>query len=197
MGLLQIVVEKGANLQTNTPVLSSSEKRDGEWYWGFETGRGVIRARKVVFAMNGYTGGVLPEYRDVILPRRACCSYISTPASRSSQTSGAKPKGVAIGKESSFYIGPPASGFDYLIQRPDGSIVVGGGSSLYRSIEGATVGVWDDSTLISQLGNYFEGYLRRWFKQGAEGEKLEMVWSGSESSYLLLCLFLIGMNWLG
>lgn len=180
--LLQIAVDAGVNLQTNTPVLSSSSEPDGEGYWSFETERGIIRAKKVVFATNGYTAGILPEYRDAILPRRACCSHISTPASRSNSRDAEKR--VGNGQDSSYCIAPPGGGFDYLIQRPDGSIVVGGGSVLYRGILGVTVGCYDDSTLIPQLGGdvggYYDGYLERWFKEGSEGERLETVWSGSE-----------------
>lgn len=188
LGLLQVAVDGGVNLQTNTPVLSSSSERDGEGYWNFKTERGTIKAKKVVFATNGYTAGILPEYRDCILPRRACCSYISTPTSRSSSGNAQRAKRVGNGHDSSYCIAPPAGGFDYLIQRPDGDVVVGGGSVLYRGVPGVSTGSYDDSKLIPQLGGavggYFDGYLKRWFKEGGDGEKLEMVWSGSEWPFL-------------
>ncbi|CZR61471.1 uncharacterized protein PAC_11367 [Phialocephala subalpina] len=179
--LLQIAVDKRVNIQTNTPVLKSGE-RDGDGYWSFDTALGPIKAKKVAFATNGYTAGILPEFKDIILPRRTCCSYITTATSRD----GEEVKKVGNGQDSSYCIGPPARDFDYLIQRPDGSVVVGGGSALYRDVPGVAIGSWDDSTLIPQLGDYFEGYLGRWFERGGEGEKLEMVWSGSE---FLSCVF--------
>ncbi|KAF8861332.1 FAD dependent oxidoreductase [Acephala macrosclerotiorum] len=181
--LLQIAVDKDVNLQTNTPVLSSSNEQDTEGYWTFQTPRGTIKAKKVVFATNGYTAGILPEYRDVIVPRKACCSYISTLAS-SSSSPDIETKRLGNGKDSSYRISPPAGEFDYLIQRPDGSVVVGGGSALYKGERGVAIGNWDDSTLIPQLGDHFEGYLGRWFKQGGEGEKLGVVWSGIQGQTL-------------
>lgn len=188
LALLQVAVDAGMNLQTNTPVLSSSKGRDAEGCWNFETERGTIKAMKAVFATNGYTAGILPEYQNAVLPRRACCSYISTPASRLTARNAEEAKTVGNGQDTSYCIAPPGGGFEYLIQRPDGGVVIGGRSVLYKGVPGVTVGCYD-SALIPQLGGavggYYDGYLERWFKEGGEGEKLEIIWSGSE------CLILV------
>ncbi|KAL6821494.1 FAD dependent oxidoreductase [Trichoderma camerunense] len=74
--LLSIAIKKGVNLQTNTCVTSVPATRSALGYYTVETSRGVIKARKVLFASNGYTAGILPEYRDKIVPWRGINSRI-------------------------------------------------------------------------------------------------------------------------
>lgn len=77
--LLSLVVKRGVNLQTHTPVTSVSETQDAEGYWLVSTPRGSIKAKKVVFATNGYTAGLLPEFQEKIIPVRGICSRIAVP----------------------------------------------------------------------------------------------------------------------
>lgn len=68
MHLLASALSKGLNLQTHTPVTHVSSPSDvGEPYL-VSTIRGNIKAKNVIFASNGYTAGVLPEY----IQRRSC-----------------------------------------------------------------------------------------------------------------------------
>ncbi|ODA82520.1 hypothetical protein RJ55_01027 [Drechmeria coniospora] len=74
------------NLQTNTPVLRL-EKPPGS-AWVLHTQRGVIRARQVLLATNGYTSHLLPAMTGLILPVRGQASALvppvrSTPLSHS------------------------------------------------------------------------------------------------------------------
>lgn len=77
--LLSLAVKRGVNLQTNTPVTSVSETQDVDGYWLVSTPRGVVKAKKVVFATNGYTAGLLPQFQEKIIPVRGICSRIALP----------------------------------------------------------------------------------------------------------------------
>jgi glycine/D-amino acid oxidase-like deaminating enzyme len=73
--LLRLCIDKfSLNLQTNTPVISVSPSGDGNWI--VETGRGSVKAAKVVFATNAYTSTLLPEFTDKIVPIRGQCSVV-------------------------------------------------------------------------------------------------------------------------
>jgi len=66
-GLLAILLDRRSiNVQTRTPVTSISTFQDG--ISAVKTPRGSIRAKKVVFATNGYTVGIVPKYAKRIVP---------------------------------------------------------------------------------------------------------------------------------
>jgi len=48
-------------LQTNTYVISVSQQPSKEGFFAIETSRGPMKARKILFATNGYTGAISPE----------------------------------------------------------------------------------------------------------------------------------------
>lgn len=77
--LLSMAVESGVNLQTNTPATSVSETQDAAGKWTVSTPRGSIKAEKVIFATNGYTAGILPQFQENIIPVRGICSRITVP----------------------------------------------------------------------------------------------------------------------
>lgn len=54
------------NLQTETPVLSVEAVDGGRSGTVVYTDRGSIRAKKVVFATNAYTAGLLPQYQGTL-----------------------------------------------------------------------------------------------------------------------------------
>jgi glycine/D-amino acid oxidase-like deaminating enzyme len=65
--LLEIVVNRGALLYTETPVKTAeAEQDDGGAPTVLCTPRGSTRAAKVIFATNGYTSALLPQFKDVI-----------------------------------------------------------------------------------------------------------------------------------
>lgn len=73
--LLRLCIGKfSLNLQTNTFVSSVSPSDDGRWI--VETGRGSVKAAKVVFATNAYTPSLLPEFSGKIVPVRGQCSAV-------------------------------------------------------------------------------------------------------------------------
>ncbi|KAK6858319.1 hypothetical protein PG995_006018 [Apiospora arundinis] len=71
VGVLKMCMERGLNLQTNTPA-TSLEKIDGSDgdSWRVNTPRGTITAQKVILATNGYTAHLLPQFQGIIVPLR-------------------------------------------------------------------------------------------------------------------------------
>lgn len=126
-----------------------------------------MKAKKVVMATNAYTAALLPEYKDKIIPYRAICSHITTP-------------GRAPHLAHSYALRFNDWDFDYLIPRPDGSIIVGGARQAYiRHLED-WYGNTNDSEVIERAKHYFDGYMQRHF-HGWEnsGAKVNDVWTGS------------------
>lgn len=178
MGLLAIAVQKGLNLQTNTPVLEISETADEEGYWTLTTPRGVTKAKKVLFATNGYTGGVLPQYRDKIIPVRGVVARV---------ISSRPPPNNILGSCSPKWA-PRLH--DYYGVRPDGSLLFGGAWRKLRGHEDEYLNVFDDSTLIPSTEGYFEGWAEETFRgwEGA-GTKVDQTWTGIMGVSLLISNF--------
>ena len=70
MWLLSRVVNAGLNLQTHTPVTHVDAEEDSDGYHAVNTSRGLVKARKIVYASIGHASGILPQYANVILPCR-------------------------------------------------------------------------------------------------------------------------------
>ncbi|KAI9834771.1 MAG: hypothetical protein M1819_002857 [Sarea resinae] len=166
--LLAIVVAKGANLQTNTPVLHVSESRDSKGLWTLTTARDSVKAKNVVFASNGYTSAIAPQYSQKVVPVRGICSRIVTPDDR-------PPPHMVY----TYAISQTSGRFDYLIPRADGSIIVGGAKQVFLADRHHWYDVADDSQLIEPAKYYFDGYMQRtftgWEDSGAYTDK---VWTG-------------------
>ncbi|KAK1140436.1 sterol homeostasis protein [Aspergillus melleus] len=167
MHLLKRAVLGGANLQTYTPVHRVSESPSVDGKWTVETSRGSIRAKKVVFASNAYTAALAPEYKNHIVPVRGVCSRIVVP----------NPPENA--KNCSYTFRSNAWDYDYLIHRPDGSIVVGGAKSTFCHNATDWYNNTDDSRVIDSAVRYFDNYMQRrfhgWENSGAYTDR---VWTG-------------------
>ncbi|KAF5536997.1 gamma-glutamylputrescine oxidoreductase [Fusarium mexicanum] len=159
-------ISQGINLQTNTPVLSVSDTQDATGQYTLRTSRGEVRARKVVFATNAYTGSLLPEYKNKIIPYRAVCSRIKTP--------GPHPL-----LSNTYALRFSDWNFDYLIPRLDGSIIVGGARDAYiRSVD-SWYGNVDDTQVIAEARSYFDGYMQRHFHGWEDsGAYVDDIWTG-------------------
>ncbi|KAJ9130957.1 FAD dependent oxidoreductase superfamily protein [Pleurostoma richardsiae] len=166
--LLSMAVQRGVNLQTNTPVLMVSEAQDADGNWVVSTPRGQLKARKIVFAANGYTAGILPQYQEKIIPVRGICSRVTVPEGK-----------IAPSLPYSYSIRHSVKGADYQISRPDGSIIVGGGRPFYLHKGDEWYNVYDDSKLIEPAVQYFDGLMQRtyhgWENSGA---KVDRIWTG-------------------
>lgn len=147
-----------------------STTQDNEGLWTVHTPRGSIRTRKVVYATNGYTASILPQYTNSIVPVRGICSHISSPKGRD-----------APHLVNTYGIRFDARNNDYLIPRADGSIVVGGARQrFWHNRERWFDNVRDDE-MVEEARSYFDGYMQRLFR-GWEGSRAEVkqVWTGSE-----------------
>lgn len=137
-----------------------------------ETPRGILQARKVVHANNAYVSGLLPEYAKSIIPCKGICCHITVP-----KDGTAPPIGHS-------YIVRTEDGFlDYLIARPDGSIIVGGASATFRSHKDQWYNNVDDGKLIGVTMKewYYDGFMQRTFRGWENSDaKIESIWTGSE-----------------
>ncbi|GAT26542.1 FAD dependent oxidoreductase [Aspergillus luchuensis] len=168
MHLLRQAVSAGVNLQTHTPVTEVSEVPDDEGRWTVTTKRGSIRAKWVVFSTNAYTSSIAPEYKDKIIPVRGFCSRIVVPNPPPSPL------------EHSYMLRFNGWHYDYLIPRPDGSIIVGGAkSTFYYQDRDSWYNNTDDSRTVEAAVRYFDNYMQRHF-HGWEntGAFTDRVWSG-------------------
>ncbi|GIZ44335.1 hypothetical protein CKM354_000753600 [Cercospora kikuchii] len=78
-GLFERMLEKYTGrfaLETNTPVtgVEYDASSDKEYPYSVQTSRGVIRASKVIYCSNGFTGHLLPKMRGKIWPLRGTMS---------------------------------------------------------------------------------------------------------------------------
>lgn len=127
----------------------------------------------MVFATNGYTSGISPLYEQKIVPIKITCSHIGTPKEsvnpppHLSHTYGLNFDGPAVR--------------DYLIPRPDGGVICGGGKVTYIKDTKLWFDNVDDSTLLEQARPHFESVMqenfRGWEKSGAS---VDHLWTGSE-----------------
>ncbi|KAH7118351.1 FAD dependent oxidoreductase [Dactylonectria macrodidyma] len=165
--LLSKAIEAGVNLQTHTPVTAVTKTPDGEGYLTLTTPRGTVRASKIVYATNGYTSSILPEFVDKIVPVRGICSYI-------------KPgKNPAPSLPNSYIIRWSDTEYEYLIPRLDGSIVVGGARSVYYHDLKSWYNNVDDDRLIESAKTHFDGYMQRVFRGWEDsGAYTSKVWTG-------------------
>ncbi|KAI1376479.1 FAD dependent oxidoreductase [Hypoxylon crocopeplum] len=172
MHLLAGVVKQGVNLQTHTMVNGVSETADSEGYWTLSTPRGIVKAKRVIFANNAYISSLLPEYDDAIYAARATVCR-------------AVPSSLAPGAEIPLRSGglemkSPSTIDSYYGLRPDGSVIIGGAKSTYfYQKREEWYRNFDDSTLIEPAGPYFEGWAGRTF---AGWEKtpvtVDKIWTG-------------------
>lgn len=172
MHLLQGAVSKGANLQTNTPVTKISDAPLPDGRWLVTTERGTIAAKKILFATNGYTRDLAPQFTKHIIPVRGICSRIVVPQGRSPPF---------LPYTYSIRHGPGL--FDYLIPRADGSIIVGGAKPPFWSDRSHWYNVTDDSKLIEPANSYFDGFMQRTFSGWENSDAYtDRIWTGSMPS---------------
>ena len=166
--LARLVGKALVNVQTNTPVTKITHGVAGRNV--IHTPRGILNAGKVIFATNGYTPGLCPQYTDIIVPVKGTASHISP-------THGIVSPHLSNTYNISY---PPGPGHtDYLNPRPDGGIVVGGGNWTYAQNRSHWYGNYDDSTLIPGTRHYFDGLMQRNFKGWEDsGAKVDSIWTG-------------------
>ena len=167
--LLNKCVERGMNLQTNTPVLAATRLPSGQW--SIVTPRGTLQASKVIFATNAYTAGIVPSLNNKIIPiRGTVCQILPSDNYRSSpltMTYGIRSKG---------------NQFDYLLPRQteDQSIILGGAKPAYFANKKVWYNNWDDSIPIisEEAKQYFEGFMPK-YMEGWESNDVQCqkIWT--------------------
>jgi glycine/D-amino acid oxidase-like deaminating enzyme len=168
--LLEKAVVAGANLQTNTPVtkVEDVERDSSDRTWRVDTPRGSVEVKTVIYATNGYTSALVPEMKDKIIPVRGMVAHLVAPTA---------PK-----MKDSYMMRFSGYEYDYMIPRPDGSVVLGGARrDFYKDLD-QWYDVSDDSKLIDGARGYFDGYMQRHF-EGWEDSSVhtEQIWTGSKS----------------
>lgn len=169
--LARLIQQTSINVQTHTCVTSITESPDGASI--VTTPRGVILAKKVVIATNGYTSGIVPEYAHKIVPIKITCSHIKPPH----DTEHPPPHltqtyGLSYGHGHR----------DYLNPRPDGGVICGGATQVHVGNKNNTHNNFDDSSLIESARAHFDTVMqdnfRGWEKSGAA---VDYLWTGSKS----------------
>ncbi|OOQ83096.1 FAD dependent oxidoreductase superfamily [Penicillium brasilianum] len=166
MHLVELIVDAGINLQTNTPVTSVTA--DPEGGFAIETPRGKMHAGKVVYANNAYVSGLLPQYKKNIVPCKGICCRITVP------------DGVTAPLLNNSYINRTEDNvLSYLIPRADGSIVVGGAAAVFRAHENQWYDNVDDSILIDSAKDYYIDYMQKTYHGWEDtGARIDKIWSG-------------------
>ena len=131
-----------------------------------------MKARKVIFAANAYTGGICDLYAGKIVPYKGTACHItpfpSTVSPHLSHTYNISYKHRDQDRR-----------VDYLNPRPDGGIVVGGGKWKYAETRDAWYNNWDDSTLLPGVDTHFDGLMQRYFAGWANsGAVVDHLWTG-------------------
>lgn len=175
IGVLALALEKGLNLQTETPALKIEKREVGYKGWIVETPRGVIEAEKVVLATNGYTAHLYPQLQGVIVPLRGHMT---------AQRPGSGLPRDGLATTYSFIYD---DGYEYMIPRPPGSvfagdIMIGGGLTKGPDDGIYEYGTTDDTTTDAVILKYVENsaadrFGSNWGHDHPEG-RLRRAWTG-------------------
>ena len=174
--MLELSLEKGLNLQTNThalklfPVVPESESAAR---WIVQTDRGSAQAKQVVLATNGYTNGLYPKLADTgfLTPGRSQVTAIR-PGSNISNNPALRRSSCLNDLGSGDYMMSRAPGL-----QGEGDIIYGGGRFISKTKE---LGVTDDSKINEKIAEYLKHAAPKFFgreKWGEEGEEVR-DWTG-------------------
>ncbi|PWY76133.1 FAD dependent oxidoreductase [Aspergillus sclerotioniger CBS 115572] len=165
--LLSRVLELGGQLYTETRVTRVEE---GSNQTTITTSRGTLTAEKTIFATNAYTAALLPQYEGVIPPFKGQNSHLAPLPSF-------KPP---IPLDNTYNLRFNAQYADYLIPRPDGTIILGGAKWTYDTDRDSWWNTVDDRTLITDAATaHFDSVMAKHFRGWENASAYhDMVWSG-------------------
>lgn len=173
-GLLSLAIQKGLNLQTETPTLRISASNHHKT-WIVETPRGAVEAKRVVLATNGYTAHLYPGVQGIIVPLRGHMM---------AQRPGLAMPCDTLSHTYSFIY---ANGYEYMVPRPRdsqfaGAILIGGGLTK-TSYEGLhEFGTTDDTTTDPTISHYLRectvGYFRSHWGEDHRDGRVRKIWTG-------------------
>ncbi|KAJ5466598.1 hypothetical protein N7539_009554 [Penicillium diatomitis] len=167
-GLIRIAVSRGLQLHTKTMVTGIGQTPSLEGFWPVTTSRGVIHARKIIFATNAYTSALAPEYSRAIVPCKGLCTQIQ-----------AAPGAPYEAIPETYVIRHGPGCFIYQISRKDGSIIVGGAEYTYRDSPAQWYSNSEDGSVIPNVETYFDGYMQRTFHGWEDSQAtVKQKWTG-------------------
>ncbi|ODQ47890.1 hypothetical protein PICMEDRAFT_15765 [Pichia membranifaciens NRRL Y-2026] len=167
ISLLRICIARGLQVQANTPVLKTKRLNDGRYL--VKTPRGDVITKKLIVATNGYTVSVEPGFENKIIPVKGVVSRITS----------ADPSKRTPHLTNTYALRYSSEDYDYLINRGDGSVIVGGGKPVYGDNLDSFYNVVDDSTIIPKTKEFFTNYMKeRYYTWKDFDEKLDCIWSG-------------------
>ena len=174
-GVLSVAVQKGLNLQTETPALALRKAEEGSWE--VETPRGTVRAARVMLATNGYSAHLLPQLQGTIVPRRGHMS---------AQRPGSGLPRNGLGATYSYVSGDR---YEYMIQRPpgttDANMVMIGGCSIKALSQGGGAQEWgstDDTVRNELIVKLLEACTKEYFGENWGEDhpdgRMALCWTG-------------------
>ncbi|KAG9543484.1 FAD dependent oxidoreductase, partial [Aureobasidium melanogenum] len=176
IGMLKHCLERGLNLQTNTPVesIESAKNFNPEApRWTAKTSRGSVETANLILATNGYTAHLLPQMQGIIVPLRG-------------QITAQRPGSTLPGLDTTYSF-IYAQGYEYMITRPPGTldagtIVIGGGLGRLANAGASEFGNISDTDLNAEISTYLynctAGYFGdNWGEDAKEG-RIVKEWSG-------------------
>ncbi|KAJ3287261.1 hypothetical protein HK104_008704 [Borealophlyctis nickersoniae] len=171
--LTTLILKSNVNLQTHTPVTNVIS---GPSNYLLHTPRGTLSCTYLIHATNAYASHLLPDLAQAIIPVRGQVIAISPtpnafqhPISQRNQLKPPTPHwdfGVSVNR-----------GFEYMCQKPDGTIVFGGGREAAEPR--MEFGVADDSAVNEDIGRLLRRVVAEWF-DGAVKEPVDVdiEWTG-------------------
>lgn len=132
-----------------------------------ETPRGLLKAKKLVYASNGYTAGISRRYVGTIIPCAAAGASVALPSA------------VFPRLSCTYNINHDAHKSSYVNPRPDGTVVVGGGKWLWEQDRSKWYNVWDDSVRMDEVEKHYQGLMEQNFPGWtSNGKPTIKTWTG-------------------
>lgn len=167
-GFLNYCIDRGLNVQTYTTVEKIEKQKDDTYI--VRTNRGVVKAKKVVLATNAYTPTLVPELEDKIVPVKGTCSHIKV----------ADKHEYAPYLSNTYGVCRDYSNHEYLINRPDGTIIVGGAKPYYLADKDSWYKNVDDSTLFkADVKGWYQTFMQKHFYTWKKFDtEVDYLWTG-------------------
>ena len=174
IGVLELAISKGLNLQTETPVLNINTV-DSSRVWSLQTSRGEVTARKVLLATNGYTAHLCPQLQGIVVPLRGHMT---------AQRPGTRLPQNGLSTTYSFIYD---DGYEYMITRPRnakfaGDVMIGGGLTKAPDAGINEFGTTDDTSIDPVVLEYLKDsaavrFGSHWGADDPDG-RLRNAWTG-------------------
>ncbi|MCJ1406818.1 hypothetical protein MMC19_000888 [Ptychographa xylographoides] len=177
--MLELSLDKGLNLQTNTcamKLVKSADLEVGEEGagWSVQTDRGTVKAKNVVLATNAYTNSLYPGLKETgfLTPGRSQVTAIRPGSNISGNPALRRSAGLNDFNGSGDYFMSRAPGL-----KGEGDILYGGGRSISKTKE---LGITDDSKINPEIAAYLQHAAPKFFghERWGEEEKEVMDWTG-------------------